>query len=216
MKREDTYVMQGRRRRLVEIITEKGIKDINVLDAIGKIPRHFFVLAGLEFQAYEDKALSISDEQTISQPYTVAFQSELLEVKKGDKILEIGTGSGYQASVLAEMGAELYTVERIFNLYEKASNILKELNYDVNAFYSDGYIGLDDYAPFDGIIITAAIPEIPENLLKQLKINGKLVAPVGAHGDVQQMKRIIRVSETRFQEGLHGMFTFVPMLKGKQ
>jgi len=216
MKREDSFVMQGRRKRLVETIKEKGIKDENVLKAIGNIPRHFFVFSGLETQAYEDKALSIDDNQTISQPYTVAFQSELLEITKGDKILEIGTGSGYQASVLAEMGVEVYSVERVYNLHEKATAILKELNYNVSTFYSDGFIGLQDYAPFDGIIITAAIPSIPQNLLKQLKINGKLVAPVGISGNTQQMKRIIRINETKFEEQHHGMFSFVPMLKGKK
>lgn len=215
MKREDTYVMQGRRKRLVDTIKEKGIKDENVLKAIGKIPRHFFVMLGLEFQAYEDKSLSINDEQTISQPYTVAFQTELLEIKEGDKVLEIGTGSGYQSAVLCELGAEVYTVERIFNLYEKSTKILKKLNYNANTFYSDGYNGLPDYAPFDAIIITAAIPNTPVNLLNQLKIGGKLVAPVGSQSDTQQMKRLIKINETRYEEQFHGLFAFVPMLKGK-
>jgi len=215
MERKDSFVMQGRRNLLVETLKEKGIKNEEVIRAIATIPRHFFVLAGLEFQAYEDKALSITDAQTISQPYTVAFQTELLEIKKGDKIMEIGTGSGYQAAVLAEVGAEVYSIERILNLHEKAVELFNELGYKINTFYGDGYIGLPDKAPFDGIILTAAIPQIPDNLLKQLKIGGKFVAPVGEQGETQQMMRLIRKSETEFDKQFFGGFVFVPMLKGK-
>ncbi len=215
MHRKDSYLMQGRRQNLVEKIKAKGISNEKVIKAIGKIPRHFFVLPGLEFQAYEDKALSISDSQTISQPYTVAFQTELLEPNDKNKILEIGTGSGYQAAVLAEIGANVYSVERIYNLHEKATKILNELNYNVKTFYDDGFNGLPDYAPFDGIIVTAAIPAIPENILKQLKIGGKFVAPVGDKSGVQHMVRMIRNSEDNFKKEYFGMFSFVPMLKGK-
>ncbi|MBN2892061.1 MAG: protein-L-isoaspartate(D-aspartate) O-methyltransferase [Bacteroidales bacterium] len=207
--------MQGRRARLVETIKGKGIKDERVLNAIGNIKRHLFVLKGLEYSAYEDRALSISASQTISQPYTVAFQTELLELKSTDKVLEIGTGSGYQAAVLAEIGVDVYTVERIEELHISATELLKELGYKVNTFYSDGFIGLDNYAPFDKIIITAAIPEIPDSLLSQLKIGGIMVAPEGIAGQGQVMRRIIRVSETDFERQNHGLFTFVPMLKGK-
>lgn len=212
----DSFVMQGRRAGLVEKIKEKGIKDERVLKAIGNVKRHLFVLKGLEFQAYEDKALSISAKQTISQPYTVAFQTELLELKRTDKVLEIGTGSGYQAAVLAEIGVEVYSVERIEELHESATKLLKELGYKVNTFYSDGFMGLENEAPFDKIIITAAIPEIPDSLLSQLKIGGIMIAPQGLSGQGQVMKKIIRISETRFEQQQHGMFSFVPMLKGKQ
>lgn len=215
MQNKDTFVMQGRRARLVETIQEKGINDEKVLKAIGKIPRHLFIYKGMEFQAYEDKALSISDKQTISQPFTVAFQSQLLELKSNDKVLEIGTGSGYQAAVLAEIGVQVYSIERIENLHISAKKILSELGYNINTFYGDGYLGLPEHAPFDKIIITAAIPEIPKTILSQLKIGGTLVAPEGIAGEGQTMRKFIRISETKYEIQNHGLFAFVPMLKGK-
>ena len=215
MEYKDTFVMQGKRARLVETIKNKGITDEQVLSAIGKIPRHIFVYKGLEYLSYEDRALSISDNQTISQPFTVAFQTQLLQVNLNDKIMEIGTGSGYQASVLSEIKAKVYTIERIEKLHIKAKKIFSELGYDINSFYGDGYLGLPEFAPFDKILITAAIPEIPKTLLSQLKIGGILVAPEGISGDSQIMRRIIRKSEDKYEIQNHGLFTFVPMLKGK-
>lgn len=208
--------MQGRRRILVEILKSKGISSTLVLEAFLKVPRHFFVLPGLEFQAYEDKALSISDNQTISQPYTVAFQTELLQIKKGSKVLEIGTGSGYQAAILANMGVEVHSVERIFNLHQTATKLLQELNYKVFTYYIDGFDGLPQIAPFDGILITASIEKIPDVLKNQLSIGGCLVAPVGITGELQTMVKITRKSEAIFEEEHFGNFVFVPMLKGKQ
>lgn len=210
----DSYVMQGLRKKLVEHIKHKGISNQDVLDAIGKVKRHLFVMKGLEFMAYEDKPISIGKGQTISQPYTVAFQTELLEVKRGDKILEIGTGSGYQAAVLAEIGAEVYSLERITELYTKTSELLKELDYNINVLHADGYLGLIEQAPFDKIIITAAIPQIPLNLITQLKISGILVAPENEYNGVQTMKKVIRISETRYEYQSHGQFSFVPMIGG--
>lgn len=215
MPRQDDFVMQGRRRLLVETIKAKGITNQIILDALGKVPRHFFVLAGLEYQAYEDKALTIEDGQTISQPFTVAYQSQLLDLNIGDKVLEIGTGSGYQSAVLAQAGINVYSIERIHNLHIKATELLKELNYNVKTFYGDGYEGLPDFAPFDGIIITAAIEKVPQTLLNQLKINGKCVAPEGISGSMQQMTRYTRKSETEYEKEIYGNFVFVPMIKGK-
>lgn len=216
MEKKDTFLTQGRRRILVENLKAKGISDPNVLEAMLNVPRHFFVPTGLENLAYEDQALGISCGQTISQPYTVAFQTQLLEIKNGQKVLEIGTGSGYQAAILAQMGVEVYTVERIFELHQKASNLLKELNYNVKCFWADGYDGLPEYSPFDAIIITAAVEQIPEALIKQLKIGGKLVAPVGQSGSSQIMTRIIKTSDNSYEKQFFGYFIFVPMLKGKQ
>lgn len=207
--------MQGRRKRLVETIAAKGITDQKVLDAFLKVPRHFFILEGLEQHAYDDKALSITDKQTISQPFTVAFQTQLLDLKNGDKVMEIGTGSGYQAAILAQIGVEVFTIERIKNLYEKSSKILNELKYEnVRTFFGDGYEGLPEYAPFDKIIITAAIPQIPDILLNQLKINGVLVAPLGTTDFAQKMLKIICVSDKQFEKQFFGDFSFVPMKTG--
>ncbi len=211
----DTPVLQGRRLQLVKTIASKGIEDKSVLDAIQTIPRHLFLSKGLEYLAYDDRAISISDNQTISQPYTVAFQTQLLEVRNGDKILEIGTGSGYQAAVLSVIGADVYSVERIENLYNNSTKLLKKLGYKVKIFYGDGYEGVPQYQPFDGILITAAIEIIPDILLNQLKIGGCLVAPVGKAGYGQVMKKITRKSEFDFDTKEYGLFTFVPMLKGK-
>jgi protein-L-isoaspartate(D-aspartate) O-methyltransferase len=212
----DSFVMQGKRRMLVEELRSQGIIDEKVLEAIGTIPRHLFIMKGLEHQAYMNKAISIDNQQTISQPYTVAFQTQLLEVQKGDKILEIGTGSGYQAAVLALLNANVYSIERIENLHIKSTKLLNELSYNVKTFYSDGNEGLKEFAPFDKILVTAASDKTPNELLKQLKIGGFLVAPIGIIGEVQTMKRYIKISETKIEEQNFGNFAFVPMLKGKE
>jgi protein-L-isoaspartate(D-aspartate) O-methyltransferase len=206
----DTYRHQGLRRKLTELLQSKGIKDENVLNAINKVPRHYFFDSSfLEF-AYEDKAFPIGSGQTISQPYTVAFQSELLQVQPGQRILEIGTGSGYQACILAEMGAKVYTVERQKLLYEKTKIILPKMNFRIRPFYGDGYKGLPAHAPFDRILITAAAPFIPEALIAQLKVGGIMVVPVG--DDIQIMHRLRKVSEKEVVTEKHGSFRFVPML----
>ena len=210
----DTYKHKGMRRRLVEEIRAKGITNERVLEAIGKIPRHFFMDSSFESFAYRDVPFPIGSGQTISQPYTVAFQSQLLDVKKGDKVLEVGTGSGYQAIVLLEMGAKVYSIERQRKLYDKTRKLMEEMGYMPKLFYGDGYKGLPGYAPFDKIIVTAGAPEVPEALLKQLKIGGVLVIPVGGD-DGQTMYRIKRISDHEFEKKTHGAFAFVPMLKNR-
>jgi len=214
MKREDNYRHQGLRRKLVESVKQKGITDENVLKAMGDLPRHFFLDSSFLEYAYQDKPFSIGWGQTISQPYTVAFQSQLLNIKKGEKILEIGTGSGYQACVLLLMGAKVFTIERMRPLYMKTKSLLAELNYNPRLFYGDGYKGLQAYAPFDKILVTAGAPEIPEALKMQLKIGGLLVIPVG-DGDIQEMIRITRISDTDFMSEKFGTFRFVPLLSDK-
>ena len=210
----DTFKHKGLRKKLVEEIRKKGITSESVLKAIDTVPRHwFFMSKGIEDYAYVDKAFPITAGQTISQPYTVAFQSQTLDVKKGEKILEIGTGSGYQAAILVELGAKVYTIERQKDLYLHTSKLLPSLGYHLQTFLGDGYKGLPNYGPFDKILITAAPPEIPQALLWQLKIGGKLVAPIGAT-DIQTMREVIRKSETEFEIIDHGTFSFVPMLKG--
>ncbi len=209
----DDFEARGKRKKLVAELRKKGISDEEVLNAIDKVPRHIFMDPAFLIHAYVDKAFPISSGQTISQPYTVAMQTSLLQVKKRDKILEIGTGSGYQAAILAEMGAKVYTVERFRELYLKAQQTLASLNYPADFFYGDGYEGKPQYGPFDGIIITAAIKEIPETLLKQLRVGGKLVAPVGDN-DFQVMTLVRRDSEDTFTTTTHGTFVFVPMLRG--
>ncbi len=211
---KDTYKHKGLRQQLVNTIKEKGIKDEKVLDAIGKIPRHLFMDSGFIDHAYQDKPFPIAADQTISQPYTVAFQTELLQVKKGDKILEIGTGSGYQAAVLIEMGAKLYSIERQQELFKKTSKFLPKLGYRAKKLtFGDGYIGLEEEAPFDGIIVTAGAPFVPKPLLNQLKIGGRLVIPVG--DDVQTMTLYVRKGEKEFEKHDHGSFRFVPLLEDK-
>jgi protein-L-isoaspartate(D-aspartate) O-methyltransferase len=210
----DTFRHKGLRKQLIDLLRAKGITDDSVLDAMNSIPRHFFFDSSfLEF-AYEDKAFPIGSGQTISQPYTVAFQSELLQLEKGMRVLEVGTGSGYQASVLAEMGARVYTIERQKLLYDTLKALVPPLNYRIRLFYGDGYAGLPAHAPFDRILITAAAPFIPEALVKQLATGGILVAPVGK-GDVQIMTRIFKISETEIKTETHGTFRFVPMLTDK-
>ncbi|SDX14392.1 protein-L-isoaspartate(D-aspartate) O-methyltransferase [Aequorivita viscosa] len=211
---KDTFTHKGMRKKLVGVLEKKGILDKNVLAAIGRIPRHLFMDSGFVGHAYVDKAFPIAADQTISQPYTVARQTELLEVKKGDKILEIGTGSGYQAAVLLEMGVRLYTIERQNELFKKTKLFLPKLGYKPKRLiFGDGYIGLADEAPFDGIIVTAGAPYVPQPLLAQLKIGAKLVIPVGEN--VQIMTVFTRKSEKEFEKEEFGEFRFVPLLEDK-
>ncbi|MFV0605464.1 MAG: protein-L-isoaspartate(D-aspartate) O-methyltransferase [Niabella sp.] len=211
---QDTYKHKGLRKKLVDTIKSKGITDAKVLQAINRIPRHFFLDSAFDDVAYEDRAFPIGEGQTISQPYTVAYQSELLDVHPGYKVLEIGTGSAYQAVVLAAMGAHVCTIERQKKLFEENKKFayLKQFPF-VKFFYGDGYLGLPTYAPFDRVIITAAAPEIPAKLIQQLKPGGKMVIPVDA-GDVQQMRRITKIGDDIEVEYFDN-FSFVPMLKGK-
>jgi protein-L-isoaspartate(D-aspartate) O-methyltransferase len=209
----DSFLAKGKRKKLVEELRQKGITDEEVLRAINAVPRHDFMDPAFLNHAYVDKAFPITSGQTISQPYTVAVQTELLQVKKRDKILEIGTGSGYQAAILAELGAKVYTIERYMELYIKAQRTLTSLGYTADFFYGDGYEGKPQYGPFDGIIITAATKEIPEKLPKQLKIGGRLVIPLG-NSISQVMTLVIRKGEDDFEYSSHGTFAFVPLLKG--
>lgn len=211
---KDTHKHKGLRNQLVSTIKNKGIVDENVLKAIANVPRHLFMDSGFVDFAYQDKAFPIAAEQTISQPYTVAFQTELLEIKNGDKILEIGTGSGYQTAVLIEMGAKVYTIERQKELFKRTNLFLPKLGYKPKRLiFGDGYKGLSAEAPFDGIIVTAAAPFVPKPLLAQLKIGGRLVIPIG--DDLQVMTLFIRTSVKKFEKHEFGNFKFVPMLKKK-
>ncbi len=211
---KDTYRHQGKRQQLVKTVKKKGITDEKVLAAIGKIPRHLFMDSSFEDHAYQDKAFPIAADQTISQPYTVAFQTELLEVKRGEKILEIGTGSGYQTAVLCELGAKVYSIERQRELYRKTKSFLSKIGYRPKYLsFGDGYKGLPEYAPFDKIIVTAGAPEVPKDLLGQLKVGGRLVIPVGS--DVQTMTLFIRKSSKEFDKKEFGSFRFVPLLEDK-
>lgn len=211
---KDTFKHQGMRQQLVETLTTKGIKDEAVLKAIGKIPRHLFMDSGFLDHAYVDKAFPIAADQTISQPYTVAFQSELLQIKSGDKVLEIGTGSGYQCAVLIELGAKVYSIERQQELFKKTSKFLPKIGYRAKKLiFGDGYKGLPEEAPFDSIIVTAGAPFVPKPLLSQLAINGRLVIPVG--DDVQVMTLFIRKGPKEFEKHEFGEFRFVPLLEDK-
>jgi protein-L-isoaspartate(D-aspartate) O-methyltransferase len=212
---EDTYRHKGLRKKLVDTIKSKGITDERVLNAINNVPRHFFLDSAFDELAYEDRAFPIAEGQTISQPYTVAYQSQLLELKPFLKVLEIGTGSAYQAVVLAEMGAQVYTIERQKKLFDdnKTFDYLKKYR-SIKFFYGDGYEGLPTYAPFDRVIITAAAPEIPQKLIDQLKPGGMMVIPVGM-GDVQRMMRITKLETGALKEEVFDNFSFVPMLGGK-
>ncbi|WP_333695097.1 protein-L-isoaspartate(D-aspartate) O-methyltransferase [Flavobacterium sp.] len=210
----DTEKHQGLRNQLVKHLAEKGITNKNVLEAIKKIPRHMFLDSGFEQFAYQDKAFPIGAGQTISQPYTVAFQSQLLEVKKDDKILEIGTGSGYQTAVLCTMGAKVYSVERQNELFKATFNLLPKLGIRPKYLaFGDGYKGLPNYAPFDSIIVTAGAPIIPKPLMAQLKIGGRLVIPLGEKEQI--MTLLIRKNETQFEKHEFGEFRFVPLLEDK-
>jgi protein-L-isoaspartate(D-aspartate) O-methyltransferase len=210
---EDSFRHQGLRKLLVEELRQKNITDENVLDAIGKIPRHLFCFDTVFLKhAYEDKAFPIGSGQTISQPYTVAKQTELLLPKKREKVLEIGTGSGYQTAVLCELGLKVFTIERQRVLYEKSSHLLDQFGYKARCFYGDGYAGRPAFAPFDKILITCGAPRIPEELKKQLKVGGRMVIPVGEINGVQTMLTLDKKSENEFEIAEHGSFQFVPML----
>jgi protein-L-isoaspartate(D-aspartate) O-methyltransferase len=211
---KDTSKHQGLRNQLAIVLKAKGITDANVLNAIRKIPRHFFIDSSFESHAYQDKAFPIAAEQTISQPYTVAFQSQILEIKKGDKVLEIGTGSGYQTAMLLELKAEVYSIERQHELFKKTSFFLPKLGYKPKKFiFGDGYKGLPEQAPFDKIIVTAGAPFVPKPLLAQLKIGGMLLIPIG--DSTQIMTLFIRKSAKEFHKQELGDFAFVPMLEQK-
>jgi protein-L-isoaspartate(D-aspartate) O-methyltransferase len=212
---EDNYLHKGLREKLVEEIRRKGIQNERVLEAIRKVPRHLFMDSGFIKFAYKDQAFPIGSGQTISQPYTVAFQTELLDVHPLDKVLEIGTGSGYQAAVLIEMGARVYTIERQKELYLKVQMQLPKMGYKPSFFYGDGYQGLPTYSPFDRILITAAAPEIPAALVEQLKIGGKMVVPLGKSGS-QVMTLLEKNGPEDYTTQEKGWFVFVPMIKGKE
>jgi len=209
----DTFEAKGKRKKLVAELRQKGITDEEVLRAIDTVPRHLFMDPAFLIHAYVDKAFPIRSGQTISQPYTVAVQTSLLRVKKRDKILEIGTGSGYQAAILAEIGAKVYTIERFRELFLMAQRVLTSLGYSADFFYGDGYEGKPQYGPFDGIVITAAAPDVPEVLLHQLKTGGRLVVPLGS-SNTQVMTVVERTGPDNFERSEHGNFVFVPMLKG--
>lgn len=217
IEKQDTYKHKGLRKILIDNIRQKGISDEKVLQAMTDVPRHFFLDMAFDKIAYEDRAFPIGEGQTISQPYTVAYQTQLLEVKPTDKILEIGTGSVYQATILAAMGARVYTIERQRNLYK--NNLIyypfKNKYKKIQFFYGDGYKGLSAHAPFDKIIITAAIPHIPDTLLQQLKVGGIMVAPVGS-GDKQTMTKIVKIADDKLDTTTYEDFVFVPMLAGNE
>ena len=210
----DSYKHKGLRRQLAQSVKKKGIRNDGIISAIEKVPRHFFLDSAFAEQAYQDKALQIDEGQTISQPYTVAYQTMLLDIKPGDKVLEIGTGSGYQACILIELGAEVYSIERIQSLSDKAKTLLNMMGYSPNLFVGDGTLGLPDHAPFDKIIVTAAAPEIPKALIDQLKSGGKLVVPVGDR-DSQTMVQVVKESETMHHSHFYETFRFVPLIGQK-
>ena len=210
----DSTKHQGMRRHLVEQLRNKGITDEEVLSAIGSVPRHLFMDSGFESHAYQDKAFPIAAEQTISQPYTVAFQSQLLQVQKGQSVLEIGTGSGYQTAVLNLLGADVYSIERQHQLYRYSMRQLPKLGYrSKKLVFGDGYKGLPEFAPFDRILVTAGAKEVPKALLNQLVIGGRMVIPVGT--ETQEMILMVRTSAKEFEKQKHGTFRFVPMLTDK-
>lgn len=211
---KDTLKHKGKRQQLAATLTAKGVKDKKVLEAIKSIPRHLFIDSSFEDHAYQDKPFPIAADQTISQPYTVAFQTELLEIKKGDSVLEIGTGSGYQTAVLCELGAKVYSIERQQELYKKTRTFLSKIGYRPKFLsFGDGYKGLPEYAPYDKIIVTAGAPFVPNPLLSQLKVGGRLVIPVGEN--VQVMTLFIRKSAKEFERKEFGDFRFVPLLEDK-
>lgn len=214
MNYKDTYTHKGLRKKLIATLQNKGITNEKVLQAMNALPRHFFFENAFEEWAYQDKAFPIGSEQTISQPYTVAYQTSLLEIKKREKVLEVGTGSGYQAAILALLGARVYTIERQEALFHKTNKLLNILEVgNIRTYFRDGYKGLPEFAPFEKILVTAGAPTIPEALKKQLKIGGFLVIPVG-EGKVQKMIRLTRISETAFKKETFDDFRFVPFLKG--
>lgn len=211
---KDSVKHQGLRNKLVQNLEKKGISDTNVLQAIKQIPRHLFLDSSFEDFAYQDKAFPIAAGQTISQPYTVAFQSQLLQVEKNQKILEIGTGSGYQTAVLVAMGANVYSIERQHELYKKTSVFLPKLGVRAKLLsFGDGYKGLPTYAPFDSILVTAGAPYVPQALLAQVKIGGRIIIPVGEQ--TQVMTELVRINQTQFEKYEHGDFKFVPLLANR-
>lgn len=212
---EDTYRHKGLRKQLVDTLREKGITDERILDAINSIPRHYFLDSAFDKVAYEDKAFPIAEGQTISQPYTVAYQTQLLDVNPFEKVLEIGTGSGYQSIVLAILGAQVYTIERQKKLFDQHREFVLRSKYPtIKYFYGDGYEGLPNFAPFDKVLVTAAAPYIPPKLIDQLKTGGKMVIPVG-EGEVQRMLRLTKQPDGSYTEELFDRFSFVPMLEGR-
>lgn len=202
------------RRQLVRELSDRGIKSKQVLDCFEAIPRHYFLDNAFAEQAYSNTAFQIGSGQTISHPYTVAFQTELLDIQKGEKILEIGSGSGFQTCVLCEMGAKVFSIERHKELHLKAKNIVRHLKYNARLSFGDGYKGLPTFAPFDKIIITCGAPDIPEELVNQMKIGGVMIIPIG-EGVEQQMKKIVKVSDSEITIEDFGVFKFVPMLENK-
>lgn len=211
---KDTYRHKGLRKKLITSLKKRGIKNEQILEAMSSIPRHFFLEKAFEEWAYQDKAFPIDCGQTISQPYTVAFQTMLLELKKREKVMEIGTGSGYQASVLAALGARVYSIERQQPLFERAKKLLPLIGFpSIRLFFRDGYKGLAEFAPFDKILVTAGATKVPELIKKQLKIGGIMVIPVGPD-KVQEMLKITRISERKFETVSHGDFKFVPFAEG--
>lgn len=214
MSVNDTYRHKGLRLKLIQELSQKGITDQEVLNAMCKVPRHLFMESGFVTFAYRDQAFPIGSGQTISQPYTVAFQTQLLQINKLDKVLEIGTGSGYQTAVLLEMGASVFTIERQKDLFLSAQKLLTMLGYKPHFFFGDGYEGQPAFSPYDRIIVTAAAPEVPEKLLQQLKPGGKLVIPVG-ESQGQRMMLIEKTGMDSYKKTEHGAFVFVPLLKGK-
>jgi protein-L-isoaspartate(D-aspartate) O-methyltransferase len=213
MTDKDDLRHKGMRKKLVDSLKVKGIRDPKVLEAIHNVPRHLFMESSFIHFAYKDQAFPIGSGQTISQPFTVAFQTQLLEVEKNDKVLEVGTGSGYQAAVLVEMGAKVFTVERQKELYLKAQSFLPEIGYHPACFFGDGYAGLPNFAPFDKILVTAGATSVPQALKEQLKVGGRMVIPVGK-SNRQEMLVVDRISEEEFKTEKHGGFVFVPLLKG--
>jgi protein-L-isoaspartate(D-aspartate) O-methyltransferase len=212
---EDNFKHQGMRKKLIETIRAKGIEDKNVLDAMNRVPRHYFLDKAFLNQAYDDHAFQIGAGQTISQPFTVAYQTSLLEINKGDKMLEIGTGSGYQTCVLLELGAKVFTIERQKELFDKTKEFLPQIGYSPKMFYGDGYKGLPAFAPFDKILVTCGAPFVPEDLIAQLKVGGIMVIPVGA-GPVQVMMTILKTAESAYEKHELKHFRFVPMLEDKE
>jgi protein-L-isoaspartate(D-aspartate) O-methyltransferase len=208
------YILKGAKQKLLSELRQKGITDENVLAAFEKVDRHKFVESFMEEKAYLDIALKISCDQTISQPFTVAFQTQLLQIKSGDKVLEIGTGSGFQAAILSAMGAKVYTIERQEKLYYDTCKLLEEIDYKIFTFFGDGFNGIPKYAPYDKIIVTCGAPNIPASLINQLKIGGLMVIPVGEN--TQKMIRITKTGENEYQEEVFGDFVFVPMLQNTE
>ena len=210
----DSPKYRGQRNQMVSKLESLGINDKNVLNALNNVPRHLFMDPGLISHSYKNNAYPIESGQTISQPYTVAFQTQLINCKQGDKVLEIGTGSGYQTSILSYLGFDVFTIERDVTLFKKSSLIFKNLSIKIKMnLFADGYLGINDSAPFDGIIVTAAAKEIPKNLMNQLRVGGRMVIPIGVED--QTMYRFTRIEKSKFKKEKFGQFKFVPMLKGK-